>query len=85
MILNPWKRIAHLEATLATVEQHLEYERENTQRHISDAIYHGIEREVQRRKYLEMQNVHLMEQMTDLQSLSFPKSIIATMNGDDIG
>jgi hypothetical protein len=52
---------------------------EDVRRHVSDAVYHGIEREVYRRRQLEAQNAHLLEQATKLSEVSFPKSIIATM------
>lgn len=79
MIWNPWKRIRELEARNAYLEGKLDYMEEDVRRHVSDAVYHGIEREVYRRRQLEAQNAHLLEQATKLSEVSFPKSIIATM------
>ena len=82
MIWNPWKRIRELEARNAYLEGKLDYMDEDVRRHVSDAVYHGIEREVYRRRQLEAQNAHLIQQMTTASELSFPGSIIAKMKAD---
>lgn len=68
MIYNPWKRIRELEARNAQLEYMIENGFERLERVTSDAVYHGIEREVYRRRQIEAENAMLLKNAVDVAS-----------------
>ncbi len=70
MIYNPWKRIRELEMRNAQLEYMIENGFDRFERATSDAVYHGIEREVYRRRQLEAQNAHLLKTAVDISNVT---------------